>query len=62
MSKTLIRHTVDLSYLPALTEQQKAQLSALENQGESKIDDSDIAPLTDAVWQSAERGRFYKPT
>ena len=62
MNNKLVRHDVDLSHLPALTEQQKAQLSALESQAEREIDHSDIAPLTDAFWQSTERGRFYKPT
>ena len=52
MSKTLVRHEVDLSHLPALTKQQKAQLGALENQAESEI-----GPLTDAFWKVVKRGR-----
>ena len=62
MSKKLVRHNVDLSHLPPLTEKQKAQLAALESQPDSEIDHSDIAPLTEAFWKTAERGRFYKPT
>lgn len=52
-----MRHDVDLSRLPPLTEAQKVQLAVLENQAESEIDHSEIAPLTDAFWKAAERGR-----
>jgi hypothetical protein len=61
MNQKLVRRDVDLSHLPALTKEQKAQLGVLENQAESEIDHCDIAPLTDAFWKSAEPGRFYKP-
>jgi hypothetical protein len=57
MSNKLVRHDVDLSHLPALTEQQKAQLGALENQAESEIGHSEIGPLTDAFWKVVKRGR-----
>lgn len=56
MSQKLVRHEVDLSHLPPLTETQEAQLAALENQAESEIDYSEIVPLTDAFWKAAERG------
>jgi len=62
MSKKFVRHDVDLANLPPLTEKQKGQLAALENQADSEIDHSDIAPLTEDFWKTAELGRFYKPT
>jgi uncharacterized protein (DUF4415 family) len=62
MSKKFVRHDVDLANLPPLTEKQKGQLAALENQADSEIDHSDIAPLTEDFWKNAELGRFYKPT
>lgn len=43
MSKTLVRHEVNLSHLPPLPKQQKAQLGAAESQAESEINRSDIA-------------------
>lgn len=61
MKKTFVRHDVDPGHLAPLTEKQKVQLAALERQAENEIDHSDIAPLTEDFWKSAERGRFYKP-
>ncbi|EGO93608.1 BrnA antitoxin family protein [Acidiphilium sp. PM] len=62
MSKKLVRHDVDLSRLPPLTEKQKAELVALTARPNSEIDYSDIPPLTEDFWKNAVRGRFYKPT
>jgi uncharacterized protein (DUF4415 family) len=62
MNKKFVRHDVDLSNLPPLTEKQKGQLAALESQADSEIDHSDIVPLTEDFWKNAELGRFYKPT
>lgn len=62
MSKKLVRHTVDLASLPPLTEKQRAELAALSDRPDSEIDTSDIPPLTEAFWQEAVRGKFYKPT
>ena len=48
--------------LPPLTEDRKAELKALNELRDDKIDYSDIPPLNDAFWQSAVRNPFYKPT
>lgn len=61
MRKT-VRHAVDLSNLPPLTEQQKAELRALSEMQDSDIDYSDIPALEDAFWKNAIQNPFYKPT
>lgn len=62
MKKTLVSFEVDLGNLPPLTEEQTAELAALAAMPDEAIDDSDIPPLTDAFWNNAVRGRFYRPT
>jgi uncharacterized protein (DUF4415 family) len=62
MNKNLIRHTVALDDLPPLTEEQKAELEILARLPDDAIDTSDAPVLPDAAWQSAVRGRFYRPT
>ena len=63
MSKTkTVRHEVDLSNLPPLTEKLKDELKALAAMPDSEIDTSDIAPLDDAFWKNAVQNPFYKPT
>jgi len=57
----IVRHKVELADLPALSEAQKAELAALAALPESDIDYSEIPPLPESFWQSAERGRFYRP-
>jgi uncharacterized protein (DUF4415 family) len=61
MSK-IVRHEVDLNKLPPLTDAQKAELKALSEMPDRKIDYSDIPPLDDAFWKNAARNPFYKPT
>ena len=61
MSKRIVKVEVDLANLPPLSEKQKAELSALAARPDSEIDYGDIPSLTEAFWQNAERGRFYKP-
>lgn len=61
MSKT-VRYEVDLSNLPPLTDEQKAELEVLSETPDSDIDTSDIPPLDDAFWKNAVRNPFYKPT
>jgi uncharacterized protein (DUF4415 family) len=61
MSKT-VRHEVDLIKLPPLADAQKAELKALSEMPDGKIDYSDIPPLDDAFWKNAVRNPFYKPT
>jgi len=61
MSKT-VTYEVDLANLPPLTPAQKAELKALAALPDSKIDHSDIPPLTDDFWKVAVKNPFYKPT
>ncbi len=62
MNKKIVRRDVDLANLPPLTEKQKAELAALATRPDGEIDYRDIPPLTEGFWNSAVRGRFYKPT
>ena len=62
MKKNTVSFEIDLENLPPLTEEQKAELAALEALPDEAIDYSDIPPLTDAFWDNAVRGRFYRPT
>lgn len=61
MSKT-IRYELELSRLPPLTEEQRAELKALAEMPDSTIDYSDIPPLDEAFWKNAVQNPFYKPT
>jgi len=61
MSKT-VRCEIDLSSLPPLTDEQKAELKALREMPDSEIDCSDIPPLDDAFWKNAVRNPLYRPT
>jgi uncharacterized protein (DUF4415 family) len=62
MSKRTVRYELDLTHPPPLTEQQKAELAALEALPDSAIDYRDIPPLSDEFWKNAVRNPFYKPT
>jgi len=57
MSKT-VRHELDLSNPPPLTDAQKAELKVLAELPDSAIDTSDIPPLDDAFWKKAVRNPF----
>jgi uncharacterized protein (DUF4415 family) len=61
MSKT-VKLELDLTNPPPLTDQQKAELEALESMPDGDIDYSDIPPLSDEFWKNAIRNPFYKPT
>ena len=61
MSKT-VKLELDLANPPQLTDQQKAELEALESMPDGDIDYSDIPPLSDEFWKNAIRNPFYKPT
>jgi uncharacterized protein (DUF4415 family) len=61
MSKKLVKRKVDLANPPSLTKKQKAELAALAARPDSKIDFSDIPPLTEEFWKNAVRGKYYKP-
>ena len=56
-----VKYEVDLANLPALTDEQKAELEALA--AAPKIDYSDIPKLTDTskFWKNATRNPFYRP-
>jgi hypothetical protein len=45
-----------------LTEQQQAEIAALNAMPDETIDYSDSPPLTEKFWQNAIRNPFYKPT
>ncbi len=63
MNKTkTVRYEVDLSNLPPLTKERKAEIKALAAMPGSEIDYSDIPPLDDSFWKNAVRNPFYKPT
>ena len=61
MSKT-VKLDLDLTNPPPLTDQQKAELEALNAMPDGDIDYSDIPPLSDEFWKNAVRNPFYKPT
>ena len=44
-----------------LTEEQRAELEALEAMPDDQIDYSDIPEMTEADWSKAKVGMFYKP-
>jgi len=62
MTTKTAKHKIDLANLPKLTAKQKAEVAALLERPDSKIDTSDIPPLTDAFWKNAVRNPLYKPT
>ena len=62
MRKKTVRHELDPANPPPLTARQLAQVAALRARPDSKIDTSDIPPLTKEFWKSAVRNPFYKPT
>ena len=59
MKKKMLSYTLET--LPPLTDAQRANLRALAARPDSEIDYSDIPRLSKEVWESAERGRFYRP-
>lgn len=60
--KNAVRYKIDLNNPPALTAGQKAELAALRQKSDEKIDCSDIPPLDDTFWANAVRNPFYRPT
>jgi len=60
--KTIARQRMDPADLPPLTDAQVAELARLAAKPDKDIDYSDIPPVSDALWQTGERGKFYKPT
>lgn len=47
--------------LPPLTEERRAELKALAEQRDDKIDYSDIPPLDESFWANAAPNPFFKP-
>jgi uncharacterized protein (DUF4415 family) len=62
MKKQMVKYEVDLLNPPPLKPAQKAELKALRAKPESRIDYSDIPPLSDAFWKNASRNPLYRPT
>jgi len=61
MKKT-VKYALDATKPLPLTEEQKAEIKALSELPDSKIDYSDIPPLSAEFWKSAALNPFYKPT
>lgn len=59
MKKT---HALNPSNPPSLTAKQKAEIKALSELPDSKIDYSDIPQLPEKFWKDAASNPFYKPT
>ena len=62
MNKPLDEQHFSLNPAVALTEQQQAEIAALNAMPDETIDYSDIPPLTEEFWQNAVRNPYYKPT
>lgn len=58
----LVSFDVDLANLPPLTEEQKAELAALEALPDEAIDTSDIPVMPDIETREFVRGKYYRPT
>jgi len=56
----MIRHTVDLTNLPPLTEEQSERLSRLANLPDEQIDFSDLPKLSDAQLEKFKPARDRK--
>jgi uncharacterized protein (DUF4415 family) len=61
MNEETTAYELDLENLPPLTEEQRAELKALDEKPENEIDFSDIPPLEDEFWSKAVRSGAYKP-
>ncbi len=58
-----LRHTLDATNPPVLTNPQKAELETLKAMPDEAIDYSDIPEITEKAWINAKPvvGRFYRP-
>lgn len=61
MKKT-VKYTLDSTNPLPLTKKQKAEIKALAEMPDSKIDYSDIPSPTDELWKHAVSSPFHKPT
>ena len=57
----MVSRPLDPADLPPLTAAQRAELRALAAQPDSAIDFSDIPPLSEEFWRSAQRNPLYRP-
>ena len=60
--KKNVKFTLDTTKPLPLTKKQKAEIQALSELLDSKIDHSDIPSLSDEFWKNAVSNPFYKPT
>ena len=60
--KKNVKYTLDTAKPLPLTKKQKAEIQALSELPDSKIDHSDIPSLSDEFWKNAVSNPFYKPT
>lgn len=56
-----VSYELDLERPERLRPVQKAELDALAEAPDEKIDTSEIAPLAEAFWEAAVRNPFYRP-
>ncbi len=61
MNRKLVKKTIDLSNPPSLSKKQKAELAAVAARPDSEINYSDTPPVSEDFWNSAVRGKYYKP-
>jgi uncharacterized protein (DUF4415 family) len=61
MSEEMTIYELDFANLPPLTEEQQAELRALDAKPDSEIDHSDIPPLDEKFWAAAVRNGTFKP-
>lgn len=59
--KDAVTFDFDPARPPPPTRKRKAELKALAALPDTAIDTSDIPPLTEKFWRTAERGKFYRP-
>lgn len=60
MAEKTVIYKTDFSNMPELTEEEKEALKALADLSEEDINTSDVPPLDESFWKTAERGKFYK--
>lgn len=60
--KKIVKYSLDSTKPAPLTKKQKAEIKFLSELPDSKIDYSDIPPLSAEFWKNATPNPFYKPT
>lgn len=59
--KSAVTYEFDPARPKPLTRKQRAEIEALAARPDRTIDTSEIPPLSEKFWKTAERGRFYRP-